>query len=53
MSSRIVIENYNRIIPSSNYINLYPEVMQWPFRCLVFSASGSGKTNVVMNLLHK
>ena len=33
------------------YLNRYPHAPQWPCRILICGASGTGKTNVLLNLI--
>lgn len=50
--SMITIKNYddfNKL--KKEYTNLNPLVPQWPFRLLISSPSGSGKTNLALNLI--
>src|SRR5207245_438207 len=38
-------------VPDNPYINKYKCVPQWPFRFLITGSSGSGKTNLLLNLI--
>lgn len=49
------IRNFDEVVsgyvPKEKYRNKNPLSPQWPFRLLVVAASGSGKTNLVCNLV--
>src|SRR6266550_4760968 len=38
-------------IPDNGYNNKYNHIPQWPFRLLICGSSGSGKTNLLLNLI--
>jgi hypothetical protein len=38
-------------VPETQYINKYKFIPEWPFRMLICGSSGSGKTNLLLNLI--
>jgi hypothetical protein len=45
----LTVQNYD--VKEKEYKNKHDLIPQWPFRSLVCGASGSGKTNAVLNML--
>src|SRR5277367_6464135 len=44
------LKHYNDF-DDANYRNKYSSAPSWPFRLLICGASGTGKTNVLVNLI--
>ncbi len=43
--------NIDNMCEQKQYMNKNPLAPQWPFRLLVVGPSGSGKSNLVLNLI--